>query len=230
VTPDLAQILVRPIAHRGLHDAGRGVIENSLAAAEAAMAGGFGIECDVQLSRDGEAIVFHDEILDRLTAETGPLSARSADELAAIGLKGSGDLIPTLGTFLAAIAGRVPLVIEIKSTADGGFRLAGRTVALAAAYRGPVALKSFDPAVMAHCRALGATCPLGLVGPEQSGDAPPPEGLYDFLSWNIGELRRLRAARPAVPLMSWTVRSKDEYELAGSLGAQSVFEKYRPDL
>jgi glycerophosphoryl diester phosphodiesterase len=228
VRPELATILARPIAHRGLHDAGRGAIENSLAAAEAAVAGGYGIECDVQLTGDSEAVVFHDETLDRLTSETGPVSARTAAELEAIGLKGGGDSIPTLSAFLAAIAGHVPLVIEIKSLGDGDLRLAGRTAALAAAYRGPVALKSFDPAIIAHCRALGAVCPLGLVGPEQPGAAAPPEGFYDFLSWHIGELSSLRAARPTTPLMSWTVRSEDEHELAKSLGSQIVFERYRP--
>jgi glycerophosphoryl diester phosphodiesterase len=228
VRPDLATILARPIAHRGLHDAGRGAIENSLAAAEAAVAGGYGIECDVQLTGDGEAVVFHDETLDRLTSETGPVSVRTAAELEAIGLKGGGDRIPTLGAFLSAIAGRVPVVIEIKSLGEGDLRLAGRAVALAAAYRGPVALKSFDPAVMAHCRASGATCPLGLVGPDQPGGGVPPEGFYDLLSWNIGELGSARAAHPATPLMSWTVRSKDQHDLARSLGAQIVFERYRP--
>lgn len=226
--PDLAKILARPIAHRGLHDAGRGVIENSLAAAEAAIAGGFGIECDVQLSADGEAVVFHDEGLDRLTSETGPVSGRTAAELEAIGLKGgAGGKIPTLAAFLAFIAGRVPLVIEIKSLGDADFRLASRAVALAATFRGPLTLKSFDPVVMAQCRALGATCPLGLVGPEHPGGAPPQDH-YDFLSWSIDELGAARAAHPAKPLMSWTVRTKDQHDLAANLGAQIVFEKYRP--
>ena len=70
-----AWLVERPIAHRGLHDAAKGVIENTLRAAEAAIAGGFAIECDIQLSSDGEAIVFHDETLDRLTDASGPVSA-----------------------------------------------------------------------------------------------------------------------------------------------------------
>lgn len=225
--PDLATILARPIAHRGLHDAGRGVIENSVAAAEAAAASGYGIECDVQLTADGEAVVFHDEDLDRLTSATGLVAGRKAADLETIGLKGGDDKIPTLAAFLAFIAGRVPLVIEIKSLGDADLRLASRTVALAAAYDGPVALKSFDPVLMAHCRALGATCPLGLVGPAQPGGAPPRDR-YDFLSWSIDELGAARAAHPAMPLMSWTVRSKPQHEFAASLGAQIVFETYRP--
>ena len=90
----------RPIAHRGLHDSANGVIENTLRAAEAAIAGGFAIECDIQLSLDGEAIVFHDETLDRLTDATGPPSALSETEIAKIRIKGSSEPPPTFTVFL----------------------------------------------------------------------------------------------------------------------------------
>ena len=78
--PDLGWLVARPIAHRGLHDIAAGVIENSASAAEAAIAGNFGIECDVQLSADGQAVVFHDFVLDRLTGEKGRVIERKADE------------------------------------------------------------------------------------------------------------------------------------------------------
>lgn len=233
---DLATILRRPIAHRGLHEASRGVIENSMAAARAAIAAGFGIECDVQLSADGEAVVFHDTTLDRLTLSSGPVSTRPAAELAGIALKnGQGDCLPTLEEFLGLIAGRVPVIVEIKSADANSLdrRLAARAVAVAAGYRGPVALKSFDPGVMAHCNALGARCPLGLVGPaESSHPAAAPAAFdiapYDFLSWNIAALRELRAIHPGIPLMTWTVRSGEQQSVASRFGAQIVFEAFCP--
>ena len=85
-----AWLTQRPIAHRGLHDAVRGVIENTLGAAHAAMAAGFAIEFDIQMSLDGESIVFHDETLDRLTDASGPLSAMRAAEIAKVRIKGAG--------------------------------------------------------------------------------------------------------------------------------------------
>lgn len=228
IRPDLAAILAQPIAHRGLHDHSRGVIENSFAAAEAAISAGYGIECDIQLSGDGEAIVFHDESLDRLTSERGRIDARSAAELAAIVLKDGRDTIPTLAAFLGRIKGRTSLVIEIKSHFDGDMRLAGQAVALIAAYRGHIALKSFDPAVVAHCRNLEVPCPIGLVGPDERGVAPPATSTYDFLSWQVADLATMRRAQPQVPAMSWTVRSRNDHATAARYGAQIVFEHYDP--
>jgi glycerophosphoryl diester phosphodiesterase len=103
--------LARPVAHRALHAPGRA--ENSLAAVAAAVTAGYGIEIDVQLTSDGRAVVFHDETLDRLTAQTGLVRDRHSRELAAIPLPGGGT-IPLLREVLAAVAGRVPLMIEIK--------------------------------------------------------------------------------------------------------------------
>src|SRR6056297_1261202 len=106
--------LARPIAHRGYHDAAAGRIENSRSAFAAAMEAGYGIELDVQLSRDGVAMVFHDTMLDRLTDETGPVRDRGAAALQDIGLTGSRDTIQTLTQVLRAIDGTVPVLVEIK--------------------------------------------------------------------------------------------------------------------
>ena len=110
---ELSWITARPIAHRGLHDRARGVIENTAPAFAAAIAGNYPIECDLQLSRDGEAMVFHDEVLDRLTAQSGLLAGRAAADLQKIALTGGGDCIPTLDQVLAQVASRAPLLIEI---------------------------------------------------------------------------------------------------------------------
>lgn len=228
--PALAAVLAKPIAHRGLHDRAQGRIENSVPAAEAAIAAGFGIECDIQASADGEAMVFHDATLDRLTHAAGRVDATAAADLVRLPLKsGGGATIPTLAGFLAAIGGRVPLVIEIKSEGDGrALALASRAVALVSTYRGVVALKSFDPFVVAHCRDEGAPCPLGLVGPADVGGEADDLSLYDFLSWNVGRLDDLRRRAPAKPAMSWTIRSPEDQARAEAFGAQIVFEGFQP--
>lgn len=230
----LRRLLAAPIAHRGLHAGGdrsrvAGPIENSIGAAEAAIAAGYGIECDIQPSRDGEAMVFHDTRLERLTRGAGLVAEFDAEDLDALAMGDGSDRIPTLAAFLAAIAGRVPLVIEIKSAGDGDMRLADRALALLAGYDGPVALESFDQAIVAHCREAGAPCPLGLVGPPDDGGAIVPDGC-DFLSWSIDAVAALAAKYPHVPLTTWTVRTRAQQALAASAKAQIVFEGFRPEL
>ena len=240
----------RPIAHRGLHDRAAGVIENSLSAARAAIAGGFAIECDVQLTADGEAVVFHDFALDRLTGASGPVAGRSAAELGAIALSGSaGDRIPTLGALLATVGGRVPLICEVKSRFDGDMRLANRVLAVAAGHAGPLAVKSFDPAVVTHLRACAMPNPLGIVAEASYGDpewaALAPERRADlaalshvgdtrpdFLSWRVHDLPHAAPAlfRAALgrPVMVWTVRTADQRQRAARWADQMVFEGFAP--
>ena len=91
-----AWLTARPIAHRGLHARDTGIVENTLSAAQAAIERGFSIECDVQLSADGEAVVFHDSTLERLTASRGSIAKKTVADLAALALKGTDDRIATL--------------------------------------------------------------------------------------------------------------------------------------
>ena len=248
--PDLGWLIARPIAHRGLHDLAAGVIENSPSAAEAAIAGGFGIECDVQLTADGQAVVFHDFVLDRLTGETGSVVARKAAELTGITLKGSGDRIPTLPAFLDLIGGRVPLVIEIKSRFDGDLALTKRTVEVLADYKShPIVIKSFDPEIVTALRELAPEIPRGIVAMNayEYGDYErlSPERKHalanllhftesrpDFISWKVADLDSAAPylCRNAVglPLMSWTVRTPEERQKAAKLADQMVFEGFRP--
>lgn len=207
-------------AHRGLH--GPGIAENSLGAAAAAIARGLGIECDVQRSSDGQAVVFHDWELDELTADSGPVATRSAAELGRIVLKGSTDTIPTLRGLLDVVAGRVPLLIEIKSRKDrrfGALCLAVRRVL--EGYRGPHAIMSFDPRV---CRWFAANSPQtvrGLIVTEENAKALPGRikrhlSLWharpDFLSYDIRDLPgRFPAAqrRRGLPLATWTISTPE---------------------
>jgi len=252
----------RPIAHRGLHDPERGTIENTIPAAEAAIAAGFAIECDVQTSRDGEAFVFHDDTLDRLTDMSGALIERSAAEIEAARLGGAGDApqrpiaarlrIPTFAEFLRAVAGRAPVICELKSRFDRDWRVADRVAALAASYEGLLAFKSFDPDLIAYLRlrypALGrrhAPCPVGIVA-EASYDRPGWEMLSaeqkqdwtdfehfdrlrpDFLSWNVDDLPHkvpfLASELLHAPVMAWTVRLAQQREAARKWADQIIFE------
>src|SRR3954464_1510972 len=85
--PGLDWLTARPIAHRGLHDAAAGVIENTTSAFQAALDGGYGIECDVQITADGEAMVHHDGALGRLTDGSGALDSMTAAELKRVAFK-----------------------------------------------------------------------------------------------------------------------------------------------
>ena len=116
---DLGWLTARPIAHRGLHGLSPGVVENCPRAFEAAIAGTYAIECDVQPTADGEAIVFHDSTLDRLTGETGRLDQRIAAALKVAAFRATDDRMITLAELFALVGGRVPLVVEIKSEFDG---------------------------------------------------------------------------------------------------------------
>src|SRR3954453_7943472 len=115
----------RPVAHRGLHQAASGIIDKIPPAAEAAAAGNFSIECDVQLTADGEAMVHHDDALGRLTEGSGALRHKTAAELKRVVFRDTLEKMMTLGELCALVAGRVPLLIEVKSAFDGDRSLVG---------------------------------------------------------------------------------------------------------
>ncbi|MCJ2084967.1 glycerophosphodiester phosphodiesterase [Methylobacterium sp. E-005] len=242
-------LTARPIAHRGLHDRAAGRPENTLAAALAAVAGGYAIECDVQLSQDGEAMVFHDAALGRLTEASEAVTQRSAADLGTLRIGGTAETIPTLPAFLAAVAGAVPVVIEVKSRYDGDLRLATRAAEVAVGYAGPVALKSFDPQVVKALRDLCPTIPRGIVAETTQDDpayaALPPsmrlalsnilhfaETRPDFLSWRVDDLpcapTYLCRLLGRIPVMAWTVRTEEQRTRAGAYADQMVFEGFVP--
>lgn len=242
-----------PIAHRALHDRAAGRIENSAQAIKAAVAAGYGIEIDLQQSSDGQAMVFHDETLDRLTDETGPVNQRSAAELGRIRLKGTSDTIPTLAEVLALIDGRVPLLIEIKdqSLTMGPTvgRLEAATASALAGYSGPVALMSFNPASVAHMARLAPDLPRGLTtsayDPDDWSPLPPdicarlrevpdydPTG-SSFISHEARDLARPRVAElkaQGAAILCWTIRSPQDEAKARAVADNVTFEGYAAKL
>lgn len=231
---ELAALIARPFAHRGLHGPGR--IENSRAAFEAAVAEGFGIELDVQASADGVAMVFHDEKLDRLTEADGPLAARSSAQLAAIRLRGTGEAIPTLEEVLALIGGRAPLLIEAKTAGREAGTISRATRAALRSYFGPVAVMSFNPGV---ARWFAREAPQRLRGLVVTEAGKPHRSRLrrrlaawwarpDFLAYDIRDLPSPFAAavrRRGRPLLTWTCRSPVDRERAGLHADQVIFEQ-----
>ena len=162
-------LTARPIAHRGLHDFGKGVVENTVSAFAAAITKGYAIECDLQLTKDGEAVVFHDEHLERLTEGHGMVKDLTTTELKELVIRNSTDKVQTLSDLLAQVQGHVPLVIELKSHWDGDERLAERAVSVLKNYSGPYCLMSFDPDAIAAVRRLSPGAMRGIVAERVDG-------------------------------------------------------------
>lgn len=207
-------------AHRGLH--GAGVPENSLAAAEAAIAACMGIECDIQCSLDDHPMVFHDWDLLRLTGRDEVTEALDADNLETLKLLGTDQHPVRLARFLDVIAGRVPLLIEIKS--KRGYDVAWTCLhvsRLLQNYSGPHAVMSFDPRVARWFRRRAPEVCAGLVMREdERGDTQTPWrrklALWiakpDFLAYHIAALPNHWVAGLRVeglPVLTWTVNSPE---------------------
>ncbi|WP_300059139.1 glycerophosphodiester phosphodiesterase family protein [uncultured Roseobacter sp.] len=244
--------LRRPLAHRALHDVARGRPENSRAAVQAAVDAGYGIEIDVQMSADAQAMVFHDDALDRLAEGEGAVRAVSAQALGQIPLKGGTEGIPDLPEILSLVAGRVPLLIEIKDQ-DGALGpdigpLEAAVAAALADYEGPVAVMSFNPHAVMRMAELCPEVPRGLV--TDAFDAahwPIPEARrvelraipdYDrtgcsFISHNWHDLDRPRVAQlkaQGAQILCWTVKSAEDEAKARKIAQNITFEQYRAPL
>lgn len=242
-------LTARPIAHRGLHDRSKGLIENTCGAARAAIARGYGIECDVGLTADEELIVFHDDRLERLTNGSGDIAEFTRAEIKALQLKDTDERIPSLHEFLDVIADHVPVVLEIKSRFDGETEIVRLIANVLRAYQGRVAIKSFDPDLVIATRALMPDKPRGFIG-ESVYDDPEWDILSaaqkrrlialddmgamspDFLSWYIKDLDQpnVQMARYSLglPVISWTIRSNENREKVNIFADQMVFEGFQP--
>ena len=216
-------------AHRGLH--GAGLPENSPAAFAAAIERGMGIECDIQRSRDGQAMVFHDAKLDRLTAEQGLVADRDADELGRITLTGGIDTIPTLQQLLDQVAGTVPLLIELKSPKGRAGRISALCLSVRRVlegYGGAHAIMSFDPRIVRWFARHSPLTVRGLVVTEEDDKALPGmirrrlslwHARADFLAYDIRDLPSRFAAgqrRRGLPIVTWTVRTAQHRERAAA--------------
>ncbi|MEO0487850.1 MAG: glycerophosphodiester phosphodiesterase family protein [Pseudomonadota bacterium] len=240
----------RPFAHRALHGPGRP--ENSREAILAAVEAGFGIEVDVQRTADGQAVVFHDYGLKRLTGTDGTVQTTDADALARIPLLGGPTGAPPLDEVLTLVAGRVPLVIEIKDQ-DGAMgpnvgALEAEVAQAIAGYTGPLAVMSFNPHSVARMAELAPDVPRGIVTCAFTLKSwpvvPTPRrlelaGIPDFdrvgacfISHDHRSLGSSKAVArlkaQGVPVLCWTIRSEDEARAARQVADQITFEGYMP--
>jgi glycerophosphoryl diester phosphodiesterase len=242
-----------PLAHRGLHDMDDARPENSRASVCAAVAAGYGIEIDLQPSRDGRPMVFHDYDLGRLTPEHGPLRERDAAELAKIPLAGRNEGIPDLPEILELVAGRVPLLVELKDQhgqmGDTDGTLEHATARALDGYGGPVAVMSFNPSMVARMATLAPDVPRGIVTCDFSVAHWPqllPEtrtrlrGIPDyeacgaqFVSHQFQDLQTPRIAAlhaGGAMILSWTVRSAADERVAREVADNITFEGYLPEI
>lgn len=244
--PALDWLTARPIAHRGLHDAQAGVIENTPSAFRAAIDGGYGFETDLQITADGEAVVHHDDTLGRLTEGSGKLADMTVAALKAVPFKGTRDRIITLGELCELVAGRAAMTIELKSRFDGDRRLAVRAVQVLANYKGPYALMSFDPDLVQAVRRASPDVTRGIIAERKYdwGNFTPwakrqmanllhfPRTRPQFVAYAVRDLPTpaTTVARSifGLPLLTWTVRSAEDRERAAQYADQMIFEGFRP--
>ena len=239
-----------PIAHRGLHDAAKGVVENSPSAFEAAARAGYAIELDVRASSDGDVIVFHDRKLDRVTQQSGILSDRTTHDLTQILLDGSADTIPTLKEVMSQVNGRVPLLIEIKNTGRQVGSLEQGVANLIADYPHAVAVQSFNPYSMGWFAKNAPQITRGQISEayrdvDEGVRLSPHERFIlqhmllnmisrpNFVAYDWRELPTLsvRAAKAlGLPVLTWTVRSPDTWDRVAPYADNLIFEGFRPPL
>ncbi|MCQ0986877.1 glycerophosphodiester phosphodiesterase family protein [Jiella marina] len=232
-------LVERPIAHRGLHDGNRTIPENSISAALAAIAAGYAIECDVQMSADGTPHVFHDANVNRMTGRHAAFAGLDDRAIAELRLGPTTATIPTLSHFLSIVHGQVPVVVELKGgdrAGDPGYF--SRIKPLIDAYRGHLALMSFDHWVidqMLEDRPVGR--PIGLTADgSRAGVLATHRAVFergcDFVSYDVHDLpnsfvdwvRRERSA----PALSWTVRNESELVVSARHVDQITFEDFAP--
>ena len=242
---------LRPIAHRGLHSAKLGVIENTAPAFEAAISKGYGIECDLQPAAGGLPLVFHDLTLGRLVDGRGPVARLTASDLKRLTYRDGTTRISTFAEFLELVGGKVPLLVEIKSEWDPPHKdFVAQIARHASRYKGPIALMSFDPGVMAAIKELAPNVPRGIVS-----------GNYAGVGWWNRKISKARAARlrdllesgpvaphfyayqvgalptPVteftrqvlnLPLFTWTVRNARDRAAAAKWADAAIFEGFEP--
>lgn len=243
-------LTARPVAHRGLHDRARGIIENMPSAIDAAIAGNFAIEVDLQLTADGEAMVHHDYELGRLTQGDGELLALTAEQLKQVAFKHTPERMMTLGDLCERVDGRVPLVLEVKSRFNGDRKLVTRMAQVLESYRKPVVAMSFDPDQVLAVRELIPYLPRGIVAERHYDDGEwkrlPTEKVQEmvglrhafrtrphFISYRVDDLPSFAPwiARNVFgcALLTWTVRTPEQRARTARYADQMTFEGFVPE-
>jgi glycerophosphoryl diester phosphodiesterase len=242
---DLNWLVARPIAHRGLH-AGK-AIENTESAFAAAIKNNYAIECDLQITKDGEAIVFHDDEVDRLLEGTGHVKHHTLKKLKSTPFKSGNDHVQTLAELLEQVDGQVTLVIELKSHWDNDQTLTHRALEVLHNYHGPYALMSFDPEMIACVAEISPITVRGITADRVTDAYYNPLSLarrlsmrnfvhlprtkphfvsFDFNGLPFAPITEIRNA--GHPVISWTIKSLKSAAEALRFSDQITFEGYNP--
>ncbi|MES0872209.1 glycerophosphodiester phosphodiesterase family protein [Pseudovibrio sp. SCP19] len=249
---DLSWLTARPIAHRGFHNKEAGILENTPSAVKAAVENNFAIEVDLQETKDGQVIVFHDPNLERLTHGEGNVIDFDLSDLRKLSMRGSDDPIWTLQELLELVDGKVPLVIEIKTLnlPEGQDEFIKTIAKILSDYKGPAAIKSFDPKMLRTMKDVAPQIPRGCISMttlSENDHLNLTEHEIEKISWMVHMagtdphfvsffVKDLPADGPSflrefygLPVMTWTVRTKEDRINAAKHADQIVFEGFNPD-
>lgn len=243
--PGLEKLRGWKYAHRGLH--GNGIPENSLAAFRAAAAHGYGAEFDVHLLADGGLGIMHDSKLERMTGAKGKIEDLTTEELTGYHLDGTQEVIPTLEQVLEVFHGSAPLVIELKSDQNVS-QLCRRVCQVLDGYQGDYCLESFDPRCVRWLRRHRPELVRGQLSYNfQADDNNPLPGFLkfllrynmenfltkpDFIAYQFEDRQTLsnRLCRGLWRLqgVSWTLKTRQQYDTAVAEGWLPIFEGFEP--
>lgn len=239
-----------PIAHRGLHNAELNIIENSRGSVMAAIEHGYAIEIDVQLTKDEQAIVFHDENLNRLINNEGNVVDFTLSELCKMTYIANGEKIISFARLLEIVDGKVPLIVEVKSLANNIGPLEKHIAELMKNYQGDICIMSFNPFTVKEFKRIAPHIVRGIVAEYNMLPAkwPGTNALLrfifkhllhwpltqpHFISYHVHELPTLsvKVARFfGKPVITWTVKSPKDAEHSNKYADQITFEQYLPKL
>ena len=231
------------VAHRGLFDNSKGIPENSLPAFELAVKNGFAIEMDVQASKDGVLVVFHDDTLKRMTGKEGKLSDYTVEELRKLRLLDTDCQIPTFEEFLQA-AGGVNLVVEIKTHANIG-EVEQKVYTALKNYKGNYCIESFNPFIVRWFKVHAQEVIRGQLS--YSFDNAPFSKFRKWLlsklklcKWNgsqfiaydatiIKNNKAVARFRKKIPVICWTVKSQKQYDELHDYFDNMIFDSFYPE-
>lgn len=244
--PGMKELRGWSYAHRGLH--GNGIPENSMAAFRAALEGGFGVELDVHLLKDGNLAVIHDSLLNRTTGQAGLVEDLTTEDLKNYPLEGTGETIPEFMDVLTLFHGKAPLIVELKPADGNHAALAEAACKMLETYPGVYCMESFDPRCVAWLKRNRPEIIRGQLAEnflKSRNDLPDSLRFLlthnllnfltvpDFIAYKYSHRKDTPSSFLCRKLwkaqgVSWTLRSQEEYDTAVEEGWLPIFEGFQP--
>ena len=237
-----------PIAHRGLHNADENIVENSKGSVLAAIKHGYAIEIDVQLTKDNQAIVFHDENLQRMVDNDGKVIDFTLQQLLEFKQKANGENLISFKELLEIVDGKVPLIIEVKSIAKNVGPLEKHIADAIQNYKGEICVMSFNPYTVREFKRIAPDIIRGIVALQNMkiknwpNTTPFKRFIFknllhwflirpDFISYRVHDLPIIStqiAGFFGIPIITWTVKNPEDAQHSYKYADQITFEKYLP--